>query len=52
MNAEKVDLDKLPKDVLGTSKITDIDKEPGHCISSKRKWKLFIQIHFTESMWR
>ena len=33
MNAKKVDIDKLPKDVLGTSIIPDIDKEPGHCIA-------------------
>lgn len=33
MNAEKVDLGKFLKDVLRTSIIPDIDKEPGHCIA-------------------
>ena len=32
MNAKNVDLAKLPKDVLGTSLIPDIDNKPGHRI--------------------
>ena len=35
VNAENVDLAKLPKDILRTSLIPDIDNEPdhGHCIA-------------------
>ena len=33
LNAENIDLAKLPKDVLGTSFIPDIDNEPGHRIA-------------------
>ena len=33
VNAESVDLAKLPKDVLGTSLIPDIDYELGHRIA-------------------
>ena len=32
MNAENIDLAKLPKDVLGASLIPDIDSEPGRRI--------------------
>ena len=32
MNAENIDLAKLPKDVLGSSLIPDIDSEPGRRI--------------------
>ena len=33
VNAEDIHLAKLPKDVLGTSMIPDIDNERGHCIA-------------------